>query len=512
MSVNIQKKSVALKEVICSKYGQTKVENDLIVPDTKPDIEKILQVCGRAVITQKTSQQDKAYIRGVVYLTVIYRPEGISGVKSIFSTLDFSHIVEAKGAEAGSHIWSEATIEEIDYSIVNSRKLTVKCCVGIDTKISRTANASLPVAVDDNCKIQTKCENRKLSCCSAEEEQDFIVREKLEIPSGKPDANDIIKFNVRCASSDFRYESNRIIANGDIEISLLYLAEDNSLNTIEETVPFNETLEGINLPEGDLEASYIIKEANFDIDEDIDGSRRFINMSVKAGGVFRSAENIEADIISDAFGTEAPVKLTKSTYNIENLVNKSVTQIAHKESIAIPDYMPGIYRICDCGGEARVTGISIENGRINVDGEILSNILYLAGDDEQDINGLSHISSFSRSVDIPNAEPDSICEAKVELDHIGYNINSDRSLELRFIIILTVAVLKEERLEIIDSIEADENCEKPVLSPAIIYFPEEGETVWDIAKKYMATPEKIKSGNGLEGEILKKGQKICIFR
>ncbi len=512
MSVNIQKKNIALKEVICSKYGQTKVENDLIVPDTKPDIEKILQVCGRAVITQKTSQQDKVYVQGVVYLTVIYRPEGGNGIKSMFSALDFSHITEAKGAEAGSHIWAEAAIEEIDYSIVNSRKLTVKCCVGIDAKVSRTTNANLPTAVDDGCKIQTKCENYKLSCCSAEEEQDFIVREKLEIPSGKPDANDIIKFNVRCVSSNFRYESNRIIAGGDIEISLLYLADDNSVNIIEETVPFNETLEGISLPEGDLDASYIVKETNFDIDEDIDGLRRFISMSVKASGVFRSTENIEASAISDAFGTENPVKLTKNTYNIENVVNKSVTQIAHKETVAVPDYMPGIYRICDCGGEARVTGISIEQGRINVDGEILSDIMYISDDDQQGINGLSHISSFSRSVDIANAQPDSICEAKVELDHIGYNINSDRSLELRFIIILTITVLKEEKLEIIDDIEIDENGEKAVLPPAIIYFPEEGETVWDIAKRYMAPPEKIKSGNGLESENLKKGQKICIFR
>lgn len=511
MSVNLKKKGISLKEIICSKYGQTKARSDLIVPDTKPDISKVLQICGKAVITQKTSQQDKAYVQGIVRLTIIYVPEG-GGIKSIFTDLDFSHIIEAKGALPTSHIWAEAAVESTDCSIVNSRKLSLKCDVGIDAKICRTSAAHLPTGFDDDCLIQAKYKDYKISCSSAEEEQDFRFRERVEIPSGKPDICEIIKTDARCKPSDLRYSDGRINTAGDIELSVLYTDSEGLICSMEETLPFSETIEGMTLPEGECDASYFVKEINFDIEDTPEGARRFINIDILICGTFRTAENVEISAISDAFGTEKPIKLSKSTYEIESITDKSITQLAHKETVAVPDYLPEIYKICDCCGEARVTGISIEKGRINIDGEVASDIIYMSANEDCPVSGLSHISSFSQSIDMPYADNDSICEAKVELDHIGYNINSDRSIELRFIIILTVTILKSDTVEIIDDIEIDEECEKKKLPPAIIYFPEDGETVWDIAKRYMATPESIISSNSLESEELHKGQKICIFR
>ncbi len=511
MSVNLKCREIPLKEIVCSKYGQTKVESDLIVPDSKPDIGKILQVCGKSVITQKTAQQDKVYIQGVINLTVVYIPEG-GGIKSILCDLDFSHIIDAKGSEPGHHIWTESEVEAIDYSIVNSRKISIKADLGIDIKICKGLSPNLPTGFNEDCGIQAKYKEMSINCSSLEEEQDFRIKEKLEIPSGKKDICEIIKSSAKAHSTDLRYSDGRINAAGDIALSILYSADDGSLCSLEEAVPFNETLEGMTLPDGDCEAAYNIKEMTLSIEEAPDGTRRFIDANILVCGIFKTTENIKASAIADAFGTQNPVKLSKTTYDIESIMDKSTVQIAHKESVSVPDYLPEVYKVYDLSGEARVTGISIEDGRINVEGEILSNIIYEAMGEGSDISGFCHISSFTQSLDLPTAKADSICEAKVDLDHSGFNISSDKELELRFIVNLTISLLKSETVEIIDSIEINENEEKQTLPPAIIYFPDEGETVWDIAKRYMATPEDIIKNNGLETEELHKGQKICIFR
>ena len=136
MNFSLMKKEIALKEIICTNYGQTKAECDLIVPDTKPDVAKILQVCAKPVITRKTPQSDKVYIQGIVNLTVIYIPEN-GGIKSIFSKLDFSYMADCDGVDPSSHIFAEAELEEIDYQTLNSRKINIKCCIGVDIKASR---------------------------------------------------------------------------------------------------------------------------------------------------------------------------------------------------------------------------------------------------------------------------------------------------------------------------------------------------------------------------------------
>ena len=511
MNINLKKRDVTLKEIICSKYEQTKAECDLIVPDSKPDISKILQVCGKAVVTQKIPQQDKVYIQGVIHLTVIYIPEG-GGIKSIFTNLDFSCSAEAQGTDSTSHIFAESELFEVDHSTLNSRKINIKCLVGIDIKTSRKTIASLPTDFSEECKVQAKYKDYKISCISPEEEQCFRFRERVEVPSGKPDICEMIKISASCSVEDLKYDNGKVSVSGDILLCALYADEACNLICMEETLPFSETLEGIALPEGEIEGSFLVSDIVFDLPEEPDGSRRAVNIDLLICSALKSIENVEVKGISDAYGLIYPVKIVSSTYETESVTDKAITQIAHKESVSVPDYLPEIFRVLDCSGETRVTGISIDQGRITVDGEILSNIIYMSDGDNAPMSGLSHISSFSQTIDTPYADKNSICEAKVELDHIGYNINSDREIELRFIVVLSVSTLKADTIEIIEEISEDTDGVRPLISPATIYFADEGETVWDIAKKYLVTPESIISENNLEGDTLKKGQKICIFR
>ena len=75
MSVKLHKEHIKINEILCSKYGQTTVESDVIVPDINPDVLKVLRISQRAYVTQKTVQQDRAYIQGVIKLNILYIPE-----------------------------------------------------------------------------------------------------------------------------------------------------------------------------------------------------------------------------------------------------------------------------------------------------------------------------------------------------------------------------------------------------------------------------------------------------
>ncbi len=510
MNVNLNRKNITLKEIICTEYGQTKAESDLIVPDAKPDIAKILQICPRVAITQKNCQQNKAYIQGIIYVTVIYVPEDETKIKSMQTTIDFSHTVNAKDAEAKDHICAEAEIDSIDYSIVNSRKISLKFGIDIEVKVCRISAAALPTGIEDE-NIQTKTSPYRLTCSSPEEEQDFRFRDRLEIPSGKPDVSEIIKVSAVCQSDSIQYSGGHMNISGNIAVSALYLDSGEHICALEEALPFSETIEGLTLPDGECEGSYIIKEAECDVEKNPDGLGRIINLNFLICGTFCVFENIETNAICDAFGTEKPVNITKNSYKVETVSEKSVAQIAHKETVTIPDYLPEIQKMCDCTGLARITDISVDNGKIYINGEILSNIIYLPSD-EGCPAGMSHISSFSQCAEFSLPSPDCICEAKAKLDHIGYNITSEKSFELRFIISLTVTVLKSNTVEIIDNIDIDEAGEAVNLPFAVVYFPEGNETVWDIAKRYSVTPETIIKCNSLSNETLIKGQKIHIFR
>lgn len=504
MSVNMKKKEFTVKEVVCAAFGETKAECDVIVPDIKPDISKVLYVCARPYITQKTVQQDKAYIRGVASATVVYIPEG-GGIKSLCAEIDFSHIIEAKGAKEGNCIFAEAVCEKTEYSLINSRKINIKCAIGIDMKICEIKNMQIPEEIENNGSIQMKRHDMKFMCMGAEREVDFSVNERIEIPSGKSDIEEIITSEIRRVSGETR--ENKLC--GEMRVAITYISgeENGMLQSVEETFPFEAELPFTS--EGLCDISYIVKDICTELDEDPSGAERIVRLSANMTAVIRECEKCDFNIISDAFGLEKELVLTKNEYRTETVAARETTQISHKEEIDIPEYLPPIARICDVSSSVRLCEILIEDGRVTISAEADTNIIY---ESEGEVSGFSHISRFSQTIDVTAAKADSICEAKAELDHIGYNITSDTEMELRFTVNASVTLLKDEIIDVIEEIDTAECEEEEKKSAAVIYFPHDGEEIWEVAKKYRVAPERIREENNLEDETLCKGQKICIFR
>ena len=99
MEMNLVKENIKTGEIVCQKYSQTMAESDVIVPDTKPDIQKILEVSGTVCITKKMLQQDKAFIQGIIKMNVLYLPEDDENgrIRSLCADLEFNHSLDCRG-------------------------------------------------------------------------------------------------------------------------------------------------------------------------------------------------------------------------------------------------------------------------------------------------------------------------------------------------------------------------------------------------------------------------------
>ena len=92
-------------------------------------------------------------------------------------------------------------------------------------------------------------------------------------------------------------------------------------------------------------------------------------------------------------------------------------------------------------------------------------------------------------------------------------IDSDE-IEVKAVISLNVLVLQCEKLGIIGKVE-----EKPLdmqkirSMPGItVYMVKQGDTLWDIAKKFYTTMEEIISMNSLENDQLTLGQPLLLVK
>lgn len=517
MPIKLKKEHIRLSEVLCSQYCRTTAESDIIVPDIKPDISKVLQITGNISVTQKNIQTDYVYIQGVIRLNILYIPDGdtLSTVKSITAVQDFAHRIDIKGARSDMELFTDAECDPPEYNLINSRKLNVRCKIGINVKITVPIDADIATDTEGDETVQICGKRLNLYTVGKETERDIIIRERHEIPDGNPSVGEILKVSAHPISAETKIIDGKALLKGEIGFCILYAAEDEtgSLQVAEYSEPFNEILEAEGFSEGmSGEAEYSVKDIYSETAQDNDGDRRVICVEATLCARLKTFSHTDINAIADAYSTDCELITEKSSYRIEQLVENSSAVVPIKERFSVPDNMPDIYRICECTASPNIENISIENGSVRVSGFALCNILYIPNDGDTPIAAFSHTLPFEHTFDIPNVKKDSVCDAKSDIGHISYNISTAREPELKINVQVCITVVNPDETTLIDTLERDENAAVSVLPSMLIYFVQSGDTLWDIAKRYKTTPDAIVDTNGKETEILKPGNRIYIFR
>ena len=519
MSVRLHKENIKINEVICSEYSEVTAAGDVIVPDINPDVLKVLRINARTYVTQKTVQQDRAYIQGTIKLNILYIPESFEcgKIKVINTSLDFSCFADAKGAKPGMCISAEAECTGITDNLINSRKLNISCTVGINIKICTQSNEEIAVSAPEDEGLELKCSKLRLINSTQDTDKEFVVSERLILPAGKPPISEILKFGAHAASTELRLTDGKAVIKGELKLSVLYSCQEedgDGIEFFEYTIPFTEVFDVSGIKEGmEGEAEFIIKDVSFRIEDGEAGENTCVCADILIGAQIKGSEIMEISVIEDAYSTDAMINTEKKCYNFEQLLDSGCVQIPQKELLTIPDYLPEIRKICDISATPSVTDVSISDGCAVVKGIINVNMLYITRSSELPVAGFDKVFEFSHSFDLtsPVEIENSICEAKILNEHLSYTLSGERSLELRLINSLCIKCISSGKTEIIDSIEESE---EPLLAlpTVIIYFVQPDDSPWSIAKHFHTSWDKIVADNNLSSSGVKTGQKLLIFR
>ncbi len=514
MAMRLNKEERKTGEVICQKCSQTMVESDVIVPDVKPDIKKVLEINSTVCITQKSIQQDKVFLQGMIRMTVLYLPdEDTTGrLCSLFVTQDFNHSIDCRTATPDMQLSCEATVENVDHTLLNSRKVNLRCVLGLGIKVVRPLLLSLTCGTESSESIALKKERLRLLGNTETCECQIILREQLEFPSGKPTIGEILRITATPTATELRLMDEKAVAKGQVRICTLYNSEtDQSVQFMEHLLPFTEILDMEGAIEGmDADIEFSLHDMYYEIRDDSDGEPRNLGLELVLAATVRGNEITEIDAVTDAYSLYGELELTTKTHHIEQLLDHSTAELSHKDQAQIPSMLPPLKQVCDVNANAKIDRISVEGDQITVYGTVRTNILYLTTDEAVPVSGFSHTSEFSQSFSVAGADSNTACDAQVFLNHISYSLSGNDSLELRFVLGLTIKSLKTGETVFVEDIAPCPNAGR--LHPCmVLYFVQKGDSLWKIAKAYHTTVENIKTLNNLECDTIYPGQQLKLL-
>lgn len=508
MQAKLEKENVRIIKKELSEISSIWIEQDILVPDIKPDILKVIKVSTIPFITKTECGDNKIKIFGRLNSYILYRSvDETNPYKTITYSYDFNDVIKVDDVKKNSSIIIKPLIRNVIFQVPNERKVSLKNELFLDIKIKEEDNISLLTKISD---VENIKENRKeiiLNNIVSTNIKEIDIREEIVLDDKLPDINEIAFENHSVQNIEYKKNYNKIIVKGDLEGYLVYTTKntDKILNKEEFSIPFTTFFE---LPE--IKDNYDIKidmeEVNFvprKNTDNVTSSSVIVDALLKCKVLITEEKKINS--IVDFYSLDKNENITKKNEKIECKCNEK--KISHDLNHTFKDVVSETDNV-----------VEFNVNRLGIVSKIIDNKCICEG-----ILKLSILVEDSKTKEI-NCK-----NLELEIKHIdniqGKNIIFN-NLKLKDIkltkeegnIILKgeLEIIAKEckliNLNIFDNIELND-LDTTNLDDIVLYIVKENDTLFDIAKRYKTDKNNILKLNEIKDpQKLELGKKLLIIR
>lgn len=517
--MEIGRGNIILDRKIGKENTQALYEGDIIVPDIKPDIAVILSTDANVMVDRVDVGNDRINYTGKLILSVLYLARGPQKlVHSMNVTHTIDDFVNMEGVTKDS--WADVvpSIENIDYKILNDRKIGFRAVINIELTASATCGHEVVTniaGINENQLLKTPL---KLNRSVVNKTDSFTVKDEMSIPAGKPNIRELLQHNVAIGNKDVRVGNGKVSINGELVVTCLYKGdEDESLiEFIETEIPFNGQIDASEARDdmfADIKMTVI--DSYIQIRPDADGEDRMLDLEITIQACLKISISENIEVLEDAYCINKNININKAPIKYSKPVCRNKNQSPIKEIVQLDDECPEILQIFRVKGKAGIDEVKIVEDKVVVEGVVNCDVLYIAGSDETPLYSYKCAVPFRQIIETKGAQPG--CEVHVEasVEHSGFNMLSGREVELRFLLCFNTSVSEEMESSMITDIDFSdmERVQLDKMPSMIIYVVQKGDTLWKIAKKYNTTIDEIMSINEIDNPSkIYPGQKYLILK
>jgi len=496
------------------------LQSDVVLPDYCDDINRIIRVDAKPIIKNKYANKDVARVNGIVAVTVIYISEPYKQLRSFSFANDFDYSFDVPGISQSHKMAAQIEIGELNCRLLNPRKMTVRVESGILIKTSENKPAyeydsasfygGLNPDEHDGILIEKLKQNFE-SCDMIVGEAEAKIEENITITDG-PSANEIIYADVNITVDEIKPLYNKAVVKFTAEVKLLYNSVEDKTEYIKITKKISSTqiVEADNLDEKyDCICKINLSSLKTDIDIDQYGENKIISVDFITQIELLAFKNNEYEAVIDAYSPKFENTVQNETIKIQKYKGIYKEKQFIEDSIILEDV--SIEEVMDSAGIIVISNSVINDSVITVNASAELSIMVKSSDG--DIQNLD--CSIPIKTDIKAGEKIINGNADINgfLTNVEANIESGK-LNVKITVNYECVVFENENRNIIRAVIVDADKPKSIKKDAqmIIYYPNRGESLWSIAKKYDSQTSKIMKFNRCENQNIADKKIIVIPR
>lgn len=518
------KKNIHMDQIRCSATTQITLEDDRNVPENKSDVESIIFNQGTIQIDEVRTGEDRAQISGKLNFQVLYSSdEEGRRINVLEGEIPFQEQIYMENLHNSNALTVDATLEDLNTSLINSRKLSVQSIVSIRVCVDDLVDeeTSVDVIHDDMSTEKIPMEYRKktmeISELSIQKKDVFRIKEEITLPSELPNIFEILWQNIEVQIAEVKAAEEKLLLTGEIKAFFLYEGEgeEHPIRWYETTLPLNGEVDCHGCEEGFIpEVTTRIPHMDVEVRPDFDGEERVIGIEIPLELRIRLYEQEHIDVVSDVYGIQNDITAVTKKGHYKNLLIRNNGKFALNDRLKIDADTGRILQLCHSVGTVQIDDmVLLENG-MEIRGDVIVKTLYVTNDDEKPFASTEGVVPFTYHIDVPDIKDSSEKNIHMQVCDISTSMIDSETIDVKMNIMASAMVFQPIEEDIITQIqvkELDPDYMKELPS-IVVYVVKDGDTLWQIGKKYYVSVNQIKEMNGLSGDTIRKGDKLLLVK
>lgn len=516
--MELTKKNLRMLKTKSEAMNQVTFDEDYNVPDVCPDVGRMIQKKGEVRIEEVQINAGNAVIRGELIFHLLYvADDEAHRVHSLEGKIPIQETLYLEGLESGDKVCLKWEIEDLTLRLIHSRKLNIRALVTFRAFVEELEDVEIPVGLKDQEGVSAKeKELRALSLC-VHKKDTMRRKEKLVLPSNKPNIHRILWSDVQLRGLNLKPEQEKVQVRGELFLFILYAGEEeeNPLQWAEQAVPFVGEMACAGCSEElipQIEAQ--LQQTGLEVQPDADGEERIIQADMVFGTGYEILQRRRIlPSPGRLYAKEILYSREEGAY-VSSLLMRNDSKCRLQERVTVQGGQGKILQICHSGGEIRIDEAKVTDQGIRVEGIIQVRILYIITDDEMPFYSVEETVPFSHLIEAAGMDENCVYYLRTDLEQLSTNMADSSEIEVKAVVNLNAVVFRQQSEGIISGIKEGPLDRKKLeeLPGIVCYMVQQGDTLWDVAKRFYTSLEEIRELNQMTDDQLKPGEPILVAK
>lgn len=512
--MELSKDFIYFKKNISKNSSHFNITTDIVIPDSKSTIKKILKCYEDTMVRDISFQNNKVTISGLINYNIIYFSNNYT-LDSITHSSKFSHEISLSSIFDDSILSATVTLESSEFELLGDHRILLKhVAIAVLNYHQRVKIDVLSDVATDN-DVQVLKNNITIPNYLGHVCEKLFFKEDIKLDTQNPSIYQILHYDSNIKKISHKIVDDKVLVSALFTCNILYLTDD--INSPIASFAFEKNLsQVVNIPQltdtANLDCSIELSDFCLNVTENSDGEQNTLDCEAIFDVHVSASSSKTIPNIQDAYAFSSDIHLEKETlslYDVEQVINENFYL---KNTLPLNSNSSNI-SVHNVSTRILFSEYKILNDELIIEGIVNISAFIFDDSDQEKFKVLEQEYPFKHALDYKCHPDNELYTYQLSIDAIDYNINIENNLEFKLNLYTVAKILCNKTITLttnMSSTPIDPSSLKD-RSPLIVYFAKNNDTIWSVAKKYSTTVDSIKNTNGLTCDSLTANQQLLIM-